>query len=57
LLESEWSKWKIFREARNTSSHSYNEQKSLEVMAVIPTFLSEAQYLYKQLSIRENSLE
>jgi hypothetical protein len=28
LLKSGWDKWQIFREARNITSHTYNQAKA-----------------------------
>lgn len=52
LLENSWDAWSIYRHARNLTSHTYNEQKAKEVCKTIPTFLSDAQYLLKQLQTR-----
>ena len=35
LLLSDWNKWKIFREMRAKSSHTYDEDIALEVVSVI----------------------
>ena len=42
LLLSDWSKWKIYREARNNTSHGYNEDKANDVFKVIPDFFKES---------------
>jgi nucleotidyltransferase substrate binding protein (TIGR01987 family) len=52
LLKSGWNEWKFFREARNVTSHTYNEAKAEDVLKVIPNFLVEAEYLYEQLQQR-----
>jgi nucleotidyltransferase substrate binding protein (TIGR01987 family) len=49
LLKSRWDKWQLFREARNITNHTYNQAKAEQVMAVVPDFLSEAEFLYEQL--------
>jgi nucleotidyltransferase substrate binding protein (TIGR01987 family) len=54
LLISGWDKWRDFRKARGTTSHTYDEAKAIEVLSVIPDFLSEARYLYEQIS-KKNS--
>jgi nucleotidyltransferase substrate binding protein (TIGR01987 family) len=54
LLISGWDKWRDFRKARGTTSHTYDEAKAIEVLSVIPDFLSEAKYLYEQIS-KKNS--
>jgi nucleotidyltransferase substrate binding protein (TIGR01987 family) len=52
LLRSAWDKWKDYRKARGTTSHTYDEAKAMEVVAIIPDFLSEAQSLRDQLRKR-----
>lgn len=49
LLKSSWDVWSNFREARNKSSHAYDEDIAKEVYANIPGFLEEARYLYEQM--------
>ena len=52
LLLGDWSKWKIFREMRARTSHTYDEKIALEVVKEIPSFLDEARYLLTQLITR-----
>lgn len=52
LLLNSWEAWSIYRNARNLTSHTYNEKKAIEVCGVIPSFLKDAQYLLKQLQAR-----
>ena len=52
LLCGDWSDWKRYREMRSRASHSYNEAVALEVVARIPAFLTEVQYLLSQLQGR-----
>ncbi len=52
LLQTSWDIWKGYRKARGATSHTYNEEKAQEVLAVIPQFLTEARYLLKQLQHR-----
>ena len=49
LLLSDWSKWKIFREMRAKSSHTYDEGIALEVISVIEDFIAEAKVLLVSL--------
>ena len=49
LLLSDWSKWKLYREARNSTSHTYNEEKANFVFQIIPDFYNEADFLLKKL--------
>jgi nucleotidyltransferase substrate binding protein (TIGR01987 family) len=52
LLKNSWEKWSEFRNARNLTTHTYNEKMALEVCAILPAFLVEAEYLYAQLTQR-----
>jgi nucleotidyltransferase substrate binding protein (TIGR01987 family) len=52
LLRSGWKEWRNLRQARGITSHTYDEAKALQVLAVVPEFLAEAQYLYARLSER-----
>ena len=55
LLRSGWDRWKDYRKARSISSHTYDEAKAMEVMALLPDFLDEAQALLQALQKRGNS--
>lgn len=52
LLRAEWSVWRNFREMRTRTSHSYDEKSALDVVAGIPSFLEEAEYLLTELRKR-----
>lgn len=52
LLLGDWSSWKIYREMRSKTSHTYDEEIAIEVVQGIPAFLEEARYLLKQLQQR-----
>jgi nucleotidyltransferase substrate binding protein (TIGR01987 family) len=41
--------WMVFRDKRNTTSHTYNAAKAADVASVIPAFADEAQSLLTQL--------
>ena len=49
LLRSGWDVWFEFRKARNLTSHVYNEDVAVLVVAQIPSFAEEAGYLYTAL--------
>jgi len=55
LLLNDWSTWKVFREMRGKTSHTYDEHIALEVVKEIPLFLQEAQYLLARLTERSLS--
>ena len=52
LLLGDWSSWKIYREMRSKTSHTYDEEIAIEVVQGIPAFLEEARHLLKQLQER-----
>src|SRR5688572_10594092 len=49
LLKNSWSVWQNYRDARNKSSHAYEESVANTVLQKIPDFLEEASYLYRKL--------
>ncbi len=49
LLLGEWIDWRGFREMRAKSSHTYDEEMSLEVIENIPRFIEEVVYLREGL--------
>ena len=53
VLRADWTVWRQFREARNRMSHVYSRSFAKEIVALIPDFLKEVQYLYQQLATRE----
>ena len=50
LLLGSWPDWRLYREMRGKTSHSYDEAVALEVVAGIPKFLAEASYLSEQMA-------
>ena len=56
LLRSDWLRWRIYRQARTDSNHTYDESKAAAVYAIAPDFLEEAKFLYAQLVKRSNPL-
>lgn len=49
LLPGSWPEWRVYREMRNITSHTYDEEKALQVVQGIPGFLGEAQELLRRL--------
>ncbi len=49
LLLGDWPRWKGWRDMRARTSHSYDEQVALDVIAGIPSFLDEARFLRDRL--------
>ena len=52
LLRGNWQQWKAYRDMRAKTSHTYDENTALAVVAGIPAFLVEAQHLHNQLQKR-----
>lgn len=52
LLASDWPVWRGYREMRSKTSHTYDEDIALQVVAGIPAFLAEAKALLVQLTCR-----
>jgi nucleotidyltransferase substrate binding protein (TIGR01987 family) len=52
LLRIEWNGWRHFRELRSRTSHTYDSATAEEVVAAIPEFLAEAEYLCAELERR-----
>lgn len=52
LLSGDWSIWRGFREMRARTSHTYNEDVALQVVANITRFVEEAVYLRDKLRER-----
>lgn len=52
LLRSDWHKWRVYRQMRTDSSHTYDEKKAAAVFALVPDFLDETQFLFQALSER-----
>lgn len=55
LLLSDWPQWRMYRDMRSKSSHTYDETIALEVVRAIPDFLNDVQYLQQQLNQRLSS--
>ncbi len=52
LLLGDWPAWRLYRDMRSKTSHTYDEDVALQVVAGIPAFLHEAEYLAVQLQPR-----
>ncbi|WP_200915823.1 HI0074 family nucleotidyltransferase substrate-binding subunit [Jeongeupia sp. HS-3] len=52
LLQGDWPRWREFRQARGTTSHTYDEAKAKQVLILIPDFLAEARGLLLALQAR-----
>ena len=54
LLKSDWSAWKIFREMRAKTSHTYDEDIAQTVVKIIPAFIDEIEFLVRQFDQRHD---
>ncbi len=45
LLLHDWEKWSEYRTARNITSHTYDRKKANQVIALLPDFFTDAEYL------------
>lgn len=52
LLRGDWPAWRHFREMRARTSHTYDEQTALDVVAGIPEFVDEVIFLRDALRTR-----
>lgn len=49
LIENSWDQWWKYRDSRAATSHSYSEEKAIEVLEGLPAFNSELIFLIAQL--------
>ena len=49
LLLGSWQDWRKYRDMRSRTSHTYDEETAILVVAGIPDFLKEVQFLQKLL--------
>ena len=49
LLKSDLEMWTKYRNMRNLTSHTYNEEIALKVVNIIPAFYEEILYLLDKL--------
>lgn len=50
ILQNSWDRWWEFRDDRAATTHGYNLERALEIIAKIPAFYTEASYLSEALS-------
>ena len=55
LLLGNWTNWKLYREMRSRTSHTYDEEVALGVVEGIPAFLAEVAFLLNQLQGRNKA--
>lgn len=56
LLLHDWEKWSEYRDARNITSHTYDEKKAKQVIKIIPEFIDEAKFLLDKLDVMLKTL-
>ena len=54
LLKSNLEKWTGFREMRNLTSHTYDEEVAEKVVRVVPDFYEEVSFLLQKLKDNQN---
>ncbi len=52
LLQTNLETWDEYRQKRNMTPHTYDENVAKEVVAIIPTFMEEAEFLLNKLKER-----
>ena len=52
LLLGDWTDWRRYRDMRSRTSHTYDEETALQVVAGIPAFLAEAAFLVQSFKIK-----
>jgi nucleotidyltransferase substrate binding protein (TIGR01987 family) len=57
LLKSPLEKWEVLRKERNTTSHTYDEDKAQEVINVAADLYWEAAHLLQELKRRQQSIK
>lgn len=49
ILLNDLTKWTIYRQRRNITSHTYNLEKAQQVLDIITPFIDEVKYLLEQI--------
>lgn len=52
ILRSDWTEWKLFREMRSKTSHTYDLNIAKSVVEKIPAFIVEVEFLLLNLENR-----
>lgn len=53
VIQNSWDKWWQYRDNRNATSHGYDENQAVKIVADIPDFYNELKFLLKQLQENE----
>lgn len=49
LLLHDWTRWSDYRDARNTTSHAYDEKRAKMAVDLAPALLEDVEYLYRRM--------
>jgi len=49
ILLNNLEKWTVYRQKRDMTSHTYDEQTAIDVVSIVPEFKDEAEFLLKKL--------
>lgn len=52
LICNDLEKWNDYRLARNLTSHTYDENKAMEVVGIVPQFEKEVEFILNELKMR-----
>ena len=55
LIKSNLEKWTIYREMRNMTSHTYDEEIALKVVGIVPDFYEEISFLLTKMKGSEKN--
>ena len=55
LLLNDWATWTHYRDKRNTTSQTYDEEKANDVIETVPAFVEEISYFLNELETRITS--
>jgi nucleotidyltransferase substrate binding protein (TIGR01987 family) len=54
-LIREVARFRVYREKRNITSHTYDEERAEEVLAILPDFIRDMRYLLDELKRRNDA--
>lgn len=49
ILLRDLEDWEIYRQRRNVTSHTYNQEKAMAVLEIIPKFIEDVKYLINSI--------
>lgn len=54
-LVEDVARYRLYREKRNITSHTYDEERAEEILSVLEVFLADVRFLLAQLNIRNRA--